>query len=107
DELLRLGEGAIDDGALLAAELHPRPLLARGEPLGGEEDAGLDELLIVLLHRGERFRLRNFPRFGSLRRPADEHETQRPLLDWVRAGRRALHGLTDTSNETGQTRQGL
>src|SRR4029450_281616 len=39
NELCRLGERTIDDGALVAAELHARPLRARGEPLGGEGGA--------------------------------------------------------------------
>jgi hypothetical protein len=38
NEFLRLGERTIDDGALVAAELHARTLRSRGEPLGGEED---------------------------------------------------------------------
>src|SRR5881409_1350528 len=65
NELFRLGERTIDDSALVTAELHARTLRARGEPLGGEEDASLYELFVVLAHRGERFWLRENARSDS------------------------------------------
>src|SRR5207237_10707415 len=83
------------------------PLRARGEPLGGEENASLHELFVVLAHRSERFWRRKNARFGFLRCLANDHETHCSLLNPVRVGCRALHGLTDTSNETGQNRHEL
>src|SRR5690606_3546486 len=44
DQLLGLGEGSIDDRALVPREVDACPLRARVESFTGQEDAGLDQL---------------------------------------------------------------
>jgi hypothetical protein len=52
DELLGLGEGPVDDGTRLAGELDACAFGGGMEAIEGEQDAGLDELLVVLAHLG-------------------------------------------------------
>jgi hypothetical protein len=55
DQLLRLGERPIDDGALAFGELDPPPLGAREKPRQVNEHSGLLELVVVPAHRGQEF----------------------------------------------------
>jgi len=50
DELLGLGEGAVDDGTRLAGEFDPCAFGAGMEAIEGEQDSSLDELFVVLAH---------------------------------------------------------
>ena len=52
DELLGLGEGAVDGGTRLAGEFDACAFGAGMEAIEGEQDAGLHELLVVLTHVG-------------------------------------------------------
>src|SRR5690606_7232940 len=47
DQLLRLGEGPVDDGPVLPVEAHARAPRAGVEPLAREQHAGLGQLLVV------------------------------------------------------------
>src|SRR5262249_4417720 len=58
DQLLRLRERAVGHGPLAAVERHPRPPGAGVQALAGEHHPGLDELLVVLVHRLEDLRAR-------------------------------------------------
>ena len=80
--------------------------LLERETLDGEEDSSLHELLIVLAHRGELFALGQNSRFGFFRCLDHDHETHCSILDMRSADRRAIRGLTNTSNEPGQNRHG-
>src|SRR5262245_8398156 len=53
DQLLRLGEGPVGDGALPPGKPDARALRARLEPLAREQDAGLRHRLVVSPHRGD------------------------------------------------------
>src|SRR6266566_1472542 len=53
DQLLGLGERAVDHRALVAAELHARAFRAWLDPFGGEENSRFDQLFIELPHVGE------------------------------------------------------
>src|SRR3989304_4843901 len=53
DELLRLGEGSIDHGALRSREPDACALRARVEPLRREQHAGLHQLFVILRHLGK------------------------------------------------------
>src|SRR6202011_547452 len=50
DELLALGEGAVDDGTRLAGEFDACAFGAGMETIEGEQDASLAELLVELAH---------------------------------------------------------
>src|SRR6202051_4408624 len=50
DELLGLGEGAVDDGTRLAGEFDACAFGAGMEAIEGEQDAGLGELFVVFAH---------------------------------------------------------
>src|SRR5271154_7534813 len=50
DELLGLGEGAVDNGNRIAGEFDACAFGAGMEAIHGEHDAGLDELLVELAH---------------------------------------------------------
>src|ERR1044071_9212693 len=50
DHLLRLGEGAVDDGLTTALEPDPLAFGAGAQPLAREHHAGLDQLLVELAH---------------------------------------------------------
>src|SRR3712207_260100 len=76
DQLLGLRERAVHDAPVGAAEAHPRTLGAGVEPLAGEHDAGLRELLVVLAHRLEQLRARHLAGFalgGGLDHDHDAH----------------------------------
>src|SRR6266516_5299597 len=53
DQLLGLGEGPVDDGALRTREPDARALRARVQPFAREHHSGLYQLLVELPHRGE------------------------------------------------------
>src|SRR3954471_4721532 len=75
DQLLRLGERAVGDNAPLAREAHARALAARLQAFAREHDAGLDQLLVVLAHRGEQLLARHLAGFGILACLDNDHET--------------------------------
>ena len=52
DELLGLGEGAVDDGTRLAGEFDACAFGTGMEAIEEEQDASLDELFVVLAHLG-------------------------------------------------------
>src|SRR5271170_1426524 len=54
DELLGLGEGAVDDGTRLAGEFDACAFGAGMEAIHGEHDASLDELFVELAHVGQK-----------------------------------------------------
>src|SRR5829696_408721 len=58
EQLLGLGERTIDHGATGAREPHTRTLRRGMEPLTGEHDASLDQLLVVLAHVGQQLLVR-------------------------------------------------
>ena len=47
DDLLGLGEGAVAHGGLAPGERHPHPLGAGAQPVEGEQDARLGQLVVV------------------------------------------------------------
>src|SRR4051812_35653865 len=51
DQLLRLSEGAVDHARFAAGELDLLALRAGLDTLGCDQDAGLNQLLIVVAHR--------------------------------------------------------
>src|SRR5262249_20759072 len=106
DQLLGLGEWAIDHGALCPGVPDARALRARLEPRAFKHHAGLDQLLVVLRHRGEHLLRRHLARFRVLRRLHDHHETHwmSPLGFGSEPGcravpRPAIPGSTDTTSE--------
>src|SRR4029453_9176556 len=73
DELLRLGERAVDDTSVArAVELDALPARGWGDALAGEHDACLHKLLVVLSHRRQDLARAHFPRL-RLRARLDEH----------------------------------
>src|SRR3954471_14639080 len=80
DQLLRLGERAVDHGALGARELDPRSLRARLEPLPREHHARVDELLVELPHLGEELLARQDAGLAVLGCLHQEHESHLGLL---------------------------
>src|SRR5687767_3926416 len=93
DELLRLGEGAVDHRALLAGEPDALAFRARMEAFAREHHPRLDELLIELAHLLEKLNARHHPGFGILRRLHQDHESHlsSPLLN-VRTEKYGLQG---------------
>src|SRR5262249_26942066 len=83
DQLLGLGEGAVNDLPLAARELDALPLRARVQSLTREHDAGLHELLIVVAHVGEELLAREDALFGSLGRLDDNHDSHRSVSFWL------------------------
>src|SRR5687768_4566357 len=75
DELLRLGEGAVDDRALASGVLDAPALLARLQPRAVEQHPGLLQLLVVLRHLGQQLLLGHDARFRILRRFHYDHES--------------------------------
>src|SRR3989441_4300817 len=63
DELLRLGEGPVDHGALPSGVLDAPALRARLEPGDIEQHAGFHQLLVVRGHRRDELLLRHDARF--------------------------------------------
>src|SRR5438876_480764 len=66
DQLLRLGEGPVDHGALRSREPDACALRARVEPLAREHHAGFHQVFVELPHRGEEFFVRITPASESL-----------------------------------------
>ena len=93
DQLLGLGERAVDDGALPALEAHARALGARVQAVAGEHHAGLDELLVVLRHRVSLLRV------GS-RAASDSGSPGTSTMKRI-VPPRGDRGSTHTSNEAG------
>src|SRR6266496_2710044 len=77
DQLLGLGEGTVGDSLLPAREADTHPLGARVQPLTRQHDAGLDQLLVELAHRGKGLLVWKYPGLGLLRRLHNHHETHR------------------------------
>src|SRR2546422_538868 len=67
DQLLRLGERSVDDGALAAREPDAGPLRARMQAVAGQHDPGLDQLLVELAHRREQLLARHDAGLALLR----------------------------------------
>src|SRR3954471_3995474 len=80
DELLRLGERAVDDAALVGAEAHARALRARVQALARQHHAGLDQLLVVGAHRGEQLLARQHAGLGLVGRLDHDHEAHVGVL---------------------------
>src|SRR6266480_1908714 len=85
DQLLGLGEGPVDDGALRTREPDARALRARVEPFAREHHAGLRQLLVELPHRGEELLVGHHARLGVLAGLDHDHESHR-VLRWVGSG---------------------
>src|SRR5437763_11238949 len=79
DQLLGLGERAIDHAALAAAELDAHALGARVQPLARQHHAGLHQLLVELTHLAENLAARQHAPFRILVRPDDHHDAH----DWL------------------------
>src|ERR1022692_175436 len=77
DQLLRLGERPVDDGAVPPGELDTPPPGARVKPCEVEEHSGLLELVVVPAHRGEEFLAGRCARF---RIPLDHQHHPHVLL---------------------------
>src|SRR3989442_7016250 len=75
DELLGLGERPIDDGTSRTRESHPLALGRRVQAFTRQENAGLDQLLVVLAHLGEQPLIGRHARFGRLRCLHNHHDT--------------------------------
>src|SRR3712207_3551072 len=83
DELLGLGERAVDGAAVAAGEAHAGALGARRQPLAGQHAARLDELLVVVAHGLEQVGRRHLAGFalgGGLDQDHDAHRVP-PWLD--------------------------
>src|SRR5262245_1710228 len=57
DQLLRLGERSVDHRPLSPGELDAHPLRTRVQPLAGEHDTRLHQLLVELPHLGQDLRI--------------------------------------------------
>src|SRR6266487_5406277 len=79
-QLLGLCERSVDHGALTPGEADARALGAILEPLGGEQHAGLRQLLVELPHLGEDLLVRQDALLRVLVRLDQHHESHRPLL---------------------------
>src|SRR5688572_17215439 len=71
DQFLRLGERAVDDRALVPGKLHAGALRARMQPLAGQHDTRLRQLLVEPPHLGEQLLARHDPGLGV---PARLHQ---------------------------------
>src|SRR5438552_7660572 len=85
DQLLGLGEGPVDDGALRTREPDARALRARVQPFAREHHAGLHQLLVELPHRGEELLVGHHAGFRVLAGFDYDHESHR-VLRWVGSG---------------------
>src|SRR6266540_3312066 len=85
DQLLGLGEGPVDDGALGSREPDARALRARVQPFAREHHAGLHQLLVELPHRGEELLVGHHPGLRILTGFDYDHESHR-VLRWVGSG---------------------
>src|SRR5436305_13545303 len=86
DQLLGLGEGAVDHGRLAVRELDPRAFRARLEAVGRKHDAGVDQLLVEFAHRGEQLLTGHHARLGILVGLDQDHESHGCLLFGLGAG---------------------
>src|SRR6267143_6054621 len=77
DQLLRLGEGPVDDAPLPSGEPDARALRARVQPFGREQHAGFHQLLVVLPHLGQKLLVRENPRLRALVGLDQHHESHR------------------------------
>src|SRR5262249_47040777 len=76
------GEGTVDHGPLGSREPDPRALRARLEPFTREHHAGLHQLLVELVHRGQHLLFREDPGLRVLVRLHDHHEPHRRISFW-------------------------
>src|SRR4249919_2917797 len=84
DQLLGLGEGAVDHGPLaVAAEADPHALGGRVQALPGQQHPGFDHLLVELAHRGEHLLARHLAGLGVLVRLDDRHHSHPGFLSLV------------------------
>src|SRR5688572_12767706 len=102
DQLFGLGEWAVDDGAPVAREPHARALAAWLQPFTAEEDAGVDQVLVVLAHRRQQLLARQLAGFRVLARLHNDHESHvRPSVGSTvhflveRAGLKSTGSLTE------------
>jgi hypothetical protein len=100
DQLLRLGEGSVDHGALSSGELDARALRARLEPGEVEQDAGFRQLLVVLRHFGNERLARRDARFRVLVGFDYHHESHRRVSFSVRIGAGLPSGPRSTGRRT-------
>ena len=82
DQLLGLGERAVDHRALRAREPHPRALRARLQALAGQHDAGLHQLLVELAHLCEQLGAGHHAGFRALVGLDDDHEPHGVASQW-------------------------
>src|SRR5437773_5989851 len=75
NQLLGLGERAVDHSTLCSIEAHPHALRARLEPRAREHHASFHQLLVELTHVGEDLLVREGARLGVLVRFDDHHES--------------------------------
>src|SRR5437773_1702547 len=75
NQLLGLGERAVDHSTLCSIEAHPHALRARLEPRAREHHASFHQLLVELAHVGEDLLVRKRARLGVLVRFDDHHES--------------------------------
>ena len=78
-ELLGLGERAVGDGARVPEKCTRTPLDDGLQAVGGQQDAGLDQLLVVLAHGLEQLGRGHHARFGTLVRLDDDHDSHSVL----------------------------
>src|SRR5262249_44671077 len=113
DQLLRLGEGAVDHGLLPAREPDALPLRTRVEPLTREHHAGLHQFFVELPHRREDFLAGEHAGLGVLVRLDQYHDAHRKSPSGFGFGAGAPVSIgrlnprsIDTSNEGRRDRQG-
>ena len=75
EELLGLGERAVDHLALAARERHPHALRARVQAIPSQHHAGLDELLVEVAHLREQLLARHHAGLALLRRLDQDHDS--------------------------------
>src|SRR6185312_17308761 len=103
DQLLALGERAVDHRALPAVEAHTRAAGAGLQPVAGQHHAGLHQLLVVLAHRLEQRGVRQHAGFAVLVRFHDYHASHRRLSRESSLPRWRSHGY-DERRGAGSTR---
>src|SRR5215213_8730383 len=93
DELLGLGERAVDDGPVAAGKADACALRAGMEPLAREHHTRLHQLLVVGVHGREELLARHGPRLALLRGLHHHHESRHRLSPCVE-----LAVLSEASN---------
>src|SRR6267143_5492209 len=100
DQLLNLGEGPVDHGALGSRVLDSPALLARLEPGGIEQHPGFLQLLVVLLHLADELLGGHHARFRVFRRLDYHHESHGDFSVWLGSGK--ILALTVRRTRLGQ-----